>query len=328
MNRQELKSNLILLLTAWIWGFGFVAQKSAADQIGPFTFNGIRFLLGSLTILPFFMFYSARRSKAAVGSGSDVSDKKNTLSTKCPVRTNPVFAGIVAGTVMCIAVSFQQIGIIDTEAGKAAFITGLYIVFVPVFGLFIGQKTRGNTWVGALMAVVGLYLLSVTGGDLATVSRGDLLEICGAFFWAIHILVIDRFVKWVDPVKLSLFQFVTCAAISLAVALVFEKIEPAMLLQAAVPILYGGVFSVGIAYTLQVIGQKHARPSHAAIVLSMESVFAAIGGLIILSENLGPRGYIGCFLMLAGMIVSQLNISRPGIKSLRYCDTSAPVSRD
>ena len=287
------RSNLLLLLAAAIWGFAFVAQRVGAKYIGSFTFNGVRFALGSLSLLPLLFFFRKKQNTASEAY----------VSTKGSIKF-----GIMAGCVLFIAASLQQIGLIDTTAGKAAFITGLYIVLVPILGILLKHNIRINTWVGVVVAVIGLYFLCVT--DDFSIGRGDILELIGAFFWAIHILLIDRFIKKVDALKLSFFQFITCSFFSLIVACVYENITIKGLLQAAIPILYGGICSVGIAYTLQVVGQKHAQPSHAAVILSMETVFASIGGFIILKENLGLRGYMGCLLMLTGMLVAQLQINK------------------
>jgi drug/metabolite transporter (DMT)-like permease len=271
MNKQELKSNILLLLAAAIWGFAFVAQRIGAQYVGSFTFNGVRFALGCLSLLPLILYFS-------------VKNKKNEEETKYENSfANAFVPGIIAGFVIFAGASLQQMGIVETTAGKAAFITGFYIVLVPVFGIFLKHRTHITTWLGVALAIIGLYLLSVTGSF--SISRGDLLEIIAAIFWASHILVIDYFTKKIDALKLSFIQFATCSILSLAFALVFEKITIASLSQALIPIIYGGIFSVGVAYTLQVVGQKHAKPSHAAIVLSMETVFASIGGILILNEN-------------------------------------------
>ena len=293
MNKQELKSSLLLLLAAAIWGFAFVAQRVGAKYLGSFTFNGLRFALGSISLIPLIIYFSKNPNE-------DSKEDKHWNSA--------MPAGIVAGCVLFCAASLQQVGIIYTSAGKAGFITGLYIVLVPIFGIALKQRTNLNTWLGAILAVIGLYLLSVN--ENFSIAKGDLLEIAGAVFWAIHILVIDHFTRKVDALKLSFVQFATCSILSLTAALIFEKITLTGISQALIPILYGGICSVGIAYTLQVVGQKHAKPSHAAIVLSMESVFASIGGLIILHENLGIRGYLGCALMLSGMLISQLKSNK------------------
>jgi drug/metabolite transporter (DMT)-like permease len=280
---------LILLLAAAIWGFAFVAQRVGAKYVGSFTFNGVRFALGSLSLVPLILYFNKRPSE---DKGID-----NTMKAALPI-------GLIAGCAIFLGASLQQIGLVYTTAGKAGFITGLYIVLVPVFGIFLKHTIKLSTWLGVALAVGGLYLLSVT--ENFTIGKGDLFEIAGSVFWASHILLIDRFAGKVSALKLSFIQFVTCSILSLAAALIFEKITLYGLTQALIPILYGGICSVGVAYTLQVIGQQHAKPSHAAIVLSMESVFASIGGAIILNETLGIRGSIGCLLMLLGMLLSQV----------------------
>ncbi len=290
MQKQELRANLMLLLAAAIWGFAFVAQRIGAQYLGSFTFNGVRFILGSLSLLP--LVYATAKPAPAAGSSQPQHP------------TGVLTAGVIAGTVLFLGTSLQQIGLVDTSAGKAAFITGLYIVIVPLMGLFLKQRLPVSAWIGILLATVGMYFLSVTAGF--TIAVSDLVVLAGSFCWALHILVIDHFSKRVDAMKLCIAQFLTCAVLSMTVAVCSEKITVPALTQALIPLLYGGICSVGIAYTLQVVGQKHAKPAHAALVLSMEGVFAALGGWLILHENLGIRGYLGCLLMFAGMIVSQM----------------------
>ena len=204
---------------------------------------------------------------------------------------------------MFIAASLQQVGLIYTTAAKAGFITSLYIVLVPILGIFLKQKTYPTTWIGAVTAAVGLYFISIN--EDFTIQFGDLLQLIGAFFWAAHIQVIDKFVKNVNAIKLSSVQFAVCSVLSIVTAIIFEDISIIGIYDALVPILYGGIMSVGVAYTLQAVGQRHAKPSHAAIALSMEAVFAAIGGILILNETMPMRGYLGSALMLAGMLITQ-----------------------
>jgi len=284
-----MRSNLLLMLTAAIWGFAFVAQRVGMQYVGAFTFNGVRFALGSISLIPLLIYF---KNKKAAGTEEDTAP------------ASALIPGLIAGTVLFLAASLQQVGLAYTTAGKAAFITGLYIVLVPLFGIFLKHRIRLSTWAGVILAVVGLYFLSVN--EDFSIAKGDFLEIIGALFWAAHILTIDYFTKKVDALKLSFVQFAACAALSMIVALIYEDISLSGLNQALIPILYGGLFSVGIAYTLQVVAQKHAKPSHAAIILSMESVFAALGGALLLNENLGARGYLGCALMFAGMILTQV----------------------
>lgn len=281
-----MRDNLLLLLAAAIWGFAFVAQRLGMDYVGPYTFNGIRFALGSLSLLPLIYYLN----------NSGKSEEPNFLFT--------VRIGTLAGLVLFIAASLQQIGLLYTTAGKAAFITCLYIVLVPLAGLFLRQKVSLYTWLGCFLAIAGLYLLCIR--EEFAISYGDLLELTGALFWTAHILIIDRYANQVNALKLSSCQFAVCSALSLVVAFSFETISLNGIYQAAIPILYGGLFSVGVAYTLQVIGQKNASPSHAAIILSMETVFAAIGGYLIIDEQLSNAELLGCALMLTGMLISQL----------------------
>lgn len=295
---KEIKSVFILLLTAAIWGFAFVAQRIGMDFLGAFTFNGIRFAMGSISLLPVIYFFN-KKSKVENSAERVDADIKTTIK-----------AGMIAGIVLYIAASLQQVGLIYTTAAKAGFITSLYIVLVPILGIFLKQKTRSTTWIGAVTAAVGLYFLSIN--ENLTIEFGDLLQIIGAFFWAAHIQLIDKFVKNVDAIKLSSVQFATCSVLSLITAFIYEDVNMSGIIDAIVPLLYGGIMSAGVAYTLQAVGQRNAKPSHAAIALSMEAVFAAIGGILLLDETLPLRGYFGCALMLAGMLISQTeNIKRP-----------------
>jgi drug/metabolite transporter (DMT)-like permease len=298
MKSQQLRSSILLLLAALIWGFSFVAQKTSMDYIGPFTFNGIRFILGSLSLLPLILIFSKKPSASSVPSIG--SDRKQTVQ-----------AGLKVGLVLFVGASLQQIGLIYTTAGKAAFITGLYIVIVPLLGLFVKQRLNINMGLGAVIAALGLYFLSIT--DRFTLSLGDLLELIGALFWSIHILLIDRYAQKIDLLKLSLLQMVTCGVLSLSVAVFTETIAWSSIEQALIPLVYGGVFSAGVAYTLQIVGQKNAKPAQAAIILSMEAVFAALGGYLLLHEHMSTRGLMGCLLMLIGMLLPQL----PRIRLLR-----------
>lgn len=289
-----MKSNILLLITAMLWGFAFVAQRSGMEYLGPFTFNAIRFALGGISLVPLLLLNQNRKF-----------GNKNFL----PLLSDKILlkGGIVAGIIIFFGASFQQSGIVYTSAGKAGFITGLYIILVPILGLMFKQKTSSGTWIGAFVAVVGLYLLSVKS-DLS-IGLGDLLVLVSAFFWAVHVLWISWVSPKTDPIQLAFFQFMICSILSLLTALVTEVSTLQNIIDATVPILYAGVISVGIAYTLQVVAQRDAHPSHAAIIMSLESVFAVIGGWIVLSEGIALRGLIGCALMLAGMIISQIKLT-------------------
>ncbi|WP_179117750.1 DMT family transporter [Clostridium sp. BL-8] len=289
-------SNLLLLLTAAIWGFAFVAQRVGSQYVGAFTFNGIRFALGSISLVPL-IFYLDKRRKNTEAANDDIE-----------VRTkNILIPGILVGTVAYAGSTLQQIGLIYTTAGKAGFITGFYMIIVPIIGIFLGVKITKNSWFGIGLAVIGLYFLSVN--ENFSVNYGDLLEIIGSIFWAVHILTIDHFSKKVDCLKLSCIQFATCSILSLVSAVIFEPIAINGIREALIPILYGGLLSVGVAYTLQVVAQKNANPAHAGIIMSMESVFGAIGGALMLGETMSIRGYLGCLLIIGGIIISQIKFS-------------------
>jgi drug/metabolite transporter (DMT)-like permease len=288
MNSEHVKSNLLLLLTATIWGFAFVAQRAGMEHIGPFAFNGIRFALGGASLFPLIYYYN----------------RKNPGTH----RGEPILrSGLAAGAILFIGSTLQQTGIVYTTAGKAGFITGFYVVLVPVIGIFLRQKITVPMWTGALLTMAGLYLLGVSGKF--SVQLGDVLEFAGAFFWAAHVQLIGVLSKKCDTIRLSCVQFFVCSILSLATAGIFETTTVSSVQGALAPILYGGLMSVGIAYTLQVVAQRHAVPSHAAIIMSLESVFAAIGGWLILSETMSVRNITGCAIMLAGMILSQLDFS-------------------
>lgn len=300
MDTRTFKADALLLLTATIWGFAFVAQRVGMEYVGPFTFNGIRFALGSLSLLPVLLIGAAKRD-----------------TPPATVRTSfkpMLIGGASAGMVLFAGASLQQIGIVYTTAGKAGFITGLYVVLVPILGLFWRQRPPVCTWVGALSAAIGLYLLSVT--EQFRLAFGDFLVLLGAFFWAGHVLIIGWLSPRMSPFKLAFSQFTVCSLLSLLAAIFLEEIAVSGLLKASLPLLYGGVVSVGVAYTLQVVAQRDARPAHAGILLSMETVFAALGGYVFLGETLSTRALVGCSLMLSGMLISQLSIYFDRISTL------------
>ncbi|MBB6480991.1 DMT family transporter [Spirochaeta isovalerica] len=292
MEKKTLRSDILLILTSAIWGFAFVAQLVGMDHIGPYLYNAIRFALGSLSLMPLILFFGKNRREAYKSSGLN--------------RKGVLIAGIAAGTVLFLGASLQQVGLQYTTAGKAGFITGLYVILVPILGIALSHRTGLPTWIGAFFAAAGLYLISVKGGF--QIGRGDLLILACSLFFAIHVLTIDHFSRKIDPLVLSAIQFAVCSFYSFAVAVFREPIILEDILQATIPILYGGLGSVGIAYTLQVVAQKDAPPAHSAIIMSLESVFAVIGGIIFLAEGMSLRGYIGCGLMLLGMLASQWDV--------------------
>jgi drug/metabolite transporter (DMT)-like permease len=303
--RTVLANDSLLLLTAVIWGMAFVAQRMGMEHIGPFTYNAVRFALGALSLVPLILVRRARTHGAggpARAAAAPAPAAGGFAGGAAPVGS--LAAGLLAGGVLFVGASLQQIGLVFTTAGKAGFITGLYVVLVPLAGLLWGQRAGWSAWAGAVLSVAGLFLLSVTAAF--AIERGDLFVLVGAFFWAAHVQVVGWLSPRTDPVKLSCVQFAVCSLASAGGTLLSERVVPAGILAAAWPIVYGGVLSVGIAYTLQVVAQRRAPPAHAAILLSLESVFAAIGGGLVLGERLGARGVAGCAIMFAGMILSQV----------------------
>lgn len=289
--KVKVQSTVLLFLTAIIWGFAFVAQRVGADYVGTFTFNGIRFLLGSFSLIPVILIFER-----------EAADKKKLLKT--------FYISLAAGTVLFIAASLQQYGVeLTGSAGKAGFLTGLYTVLVPVFRFFLGKKTSVLTFIGAFFAVGGLFFLCMTGNSVSF-GKGDIVLIIGAVFWAFHILIIDKFVNDVSPLKFSMMQFFVCGVLSVIGALLTETVEISSVKAAAVPILYGGIMSVGVAYTCQILGQKHSDPTFASIVFSTESVFSAVGGALLLNEIMTGRGYFGCALIFVGIVLSQINLQQ------------------
>ncbi len=301
---KKFQSNLLLVVTAMIWGFAFAAQRMGADHIQPFGFNGIRFMLGAISLVPVILIFENKEQEKQV--------HKEKLSTT-------LFAGVIAGLLLFTASALQQFGIVITQsAGKASFMTGLYTVMVPVFGIFLGRKTNINIWIGAVLAVVGMFFLCIVDEKWRVnwiLSIGDIILFFNAVFWAFHIIVIDRFVSRIYSLRFAFTQFVFCGALSFVLALFMETLTLDMIKLAVIPILYCGLMSVGVAYTCQIIGQKHADPTYASIILSTESLFGSIGGVILLNETMTKQGYFGCALIFAGVIVSQI-VFKKKVKTL------------
>jgi drug/metabolite transporter (DMT)-like permease len=287
------KSNALLFLAAAIWGFAFVAQRAGMEYVGPFTFNAVRFCLGGIVLIPLLL---------RGGGRVNIED-----GSPHPMRTGGILlGGGLAGLFLFLGASLQQMGIVHTTAGKAGFITGLYVIIVPIMGLCWGRRSGLGTWLGATLAIAGLYFLSIT--EHFTISTGDLLVLLGAFVWAGHVHIIGWLSPRIDSIRLAFLQFMACSALSLIAAAFTENITMPGLQGAAIPILYAGLISSGVAYTLQVVAQRKVRPAHAAIILSLEAVFAVLGGWLMLEEVLTSRELLGCVLMLSGMFVSQLGI--------------------
>ncbi|MDR1215261.1 MAG: DMT family transporter [Treponema sp.] len=324
MNKKALRADILLLLTALIWGSGFVAQRSGMEYVGPFTYNAVRFCLGSLSLFPI-MFYRAKKNLTEHADGS-----WKTL----------FLSSLAAGTCLFLGVTLQQIGLMFTTAGNAAFITGFYAVLTPIFGGFWGRKTGAWTWVGALFTLAGLYFMSAAD-NIHSINVGDIFAFISAFFWTAHVLLIDRLVLRNDPIRLSAGQFAVCGLFCFPFVFLIEphisvfvaNIAPTLLekgtfawlpitdivaglvsastidiINLLIPILYGGLAAVGIAYTLQVIAQRDAPPAHATIILCFEGCFGALSGILILAEPIGRWTLLGFALMLIGMLLSQWEV--------------------
>jgi drug/metabolite transporter (DMT)-like permease len=285
---RTLKSDLLLLVAAVIWGTTFVAQRMGMDHIGPMTYNALRFALGAVTLLPLMLVLRTN-------GGPAVRPRDGRLL---------LYGGILAGLALFGGASMQQMGLVYTTAGKGAFITSLYVVLVPMAGLFLGHRSGPAVWLGAGLALAGLYLLSVT--ESFDIGRGDLFVLIGAVFWAVHVHLIGYLARRTNPLHVACIQFLACSVLSLLAAVRFEQIALPAIRDATIPILYGGVLSAGVAFTLQIVCQRTSPPAHAALVMSLETVFAVLGGYLILNERLGPRDLAGCALMFAGLIVVQL----------------------
>ena len=287
-----LRANLLLLLTACIWGFGFIPQRIAMDHMGPYFFNALRFLLGALSLLPICWILRKKKVETKAAGGG---------------KQFWVFGGII-GCILFGGAALQQVGLQYTTAGKAGFITGLYLVLVPIIGFFLRQRIGSLTVFGATLATGGLYFLTVKEGF--AIGKGDALMLVGALFWAVHVQVVGHASKKVDPLRLALVQYVICSTLNFIVALSVEDIALQSIADAYDSILYCGIISVGVAYTLQIIAQQHVDPSRAAILMSLEAVFAVLGGWLMLDEILSNRELFGCILMFAGMLLSQIPVKK------------------
>ncbi|MBQ8861240.1 MAG: DMT family transporter [Clostridia bacterium] len=282
----------ILLLAAIIWGFAFVAQSEGMEKVGAFTFQATRMLLAALVLLPTSLVFDKIREKNS-GKRRAFMDKKT------------LFAGMVCGVFLFGAASLQQIGIMYTSVGHAGFLTALYLLLVPVLGLFMGKKVGARIWFCIALALAGLYLLFMTGEGFS-VSLGDVLVMLCALVFAFHIIAVDKLAGELDGVKVSLVQMAFAGLVSLVCALIFEETNVSDIAASWLPISYAGVLSCGVAYTLQIVGQKYAEPTVASIVMSLESVFAVLGGMIFLFDIPSLTEFAGCALMFAATIISQL----------------------
>ncbi len=287
--QKRLGGSLLLTATALIWGVSFVAQSVSAELVGPFTFNAVRTLLGGLVLILWLL----------AGKGKKTQRERSKGESR-----QLIAGGVCCGLALCAASNLQQIGIAYTTVGKAGFITAMYIVIVPVFGLFLGRRPGLFAWVGVAFGVMGLYFLCMT--ESFSVGRGDLCVMACALVFAVHILLIDYFSPRTDSIKLSCVQFLVCGLVSGVFALAWEEIKLSALLSAWAPILYAGVLSCGVGYTLQAVGQKSLDPTVASLILSLESVFSALAGFVLLGQRLTVRELLGCLFMSAAIVLAQL----------------------
>jgi len=287
---RRTRANLMLLLGAAIWGFAFAFQ-SMGTSVGAFTFNSTRFALGAASLLPLIA-WQDRRAGVATDEGG-----RRWRAVAVP--------GLLCGLLLFGGASLQQLALVDTTAGNAAFVTGLYVVLVPLVGVALGHRSTVNLWIGVALAVAGLYLLTMTGG-IATMNPGDLLCVISALFWTAHIIAIGHFARRTDPLRLAVAQFAANSLYGAVAAFVAEPAPFQGLDGILIPILYTGLLSVGGGYTLQVLAQRDALESHAALIMSLEAVFGVLGGALLLGERMSSTGYLGCLLMLTGIVASQL----------------------
>ena len=292
--KQQIKSSLILLLTATIWGVAFVAQSVGMEYIGPFTFNAIRCVLGGLVLIPVIL---VLKKKKETGAENQEKEDKKTLWA----------GGIACGVILCIASNLQQFGIMEASVGKSGFFTALYIVMIPVIGIFIGKRPGIKLWFCVALAVVGMYLLCMKDGSF-TIERADIMLLLCALAFSFHILVVDYFSPKVDGVKMYCIQFFVCGVLS-AVGMLFTETPDISNIQAAwLPLLYAGLLSCGVGYTLQIVGQKGINPVIASLIMSLESVISALAGWVILGQVLSPKEILGCVLMFVAIIITQIPI--------------------
>ena len=296
MKTGQMKNSLLLLLTSFIWGVAFVAQSVGGEAVGCFTFNGVRSLIGAFVLIPVIYFLDNQKKK-------ELGEEKF-LEQKGDSKTL-LLGGVCCGVMLCIASNFQQFGISFTTVGKAGFITAMYILIVPILGLFMKKKVGVKVWLGVVLATVGLYMLCMTSESFS-LSKGDFLVLICAGFFSLHILIIDYFSPKVDGVRMSCIQFFVCGIISVIIAFIFESPSLSAILSGWLPILYAGVLSCGVAYTLQIVGQKNMDPTVASLILSLESVFSVLAGWLILNQTMTLREFSGCGLMFLAIILAQL----------------------
>ena len=294
MSKTQVRNSLLLLLAAIIWGVAFVAQSVGMEYVGPFTFNAVRSLLGGIVLIPCILLLGRLNGEKNVKLLPADKKERKTLLT----------GGMLCGLFLCAASNMQQMGILYTTVGKAGFITACYIVLVPILGIFIGKKTGIGIWFSVVLAVIGLYLLCMT--DSLSFGKGDLFVLGCAVLFAGHILVIDHFTVLVDGVRMSCIQFLVSGLISAVLMLLFEEPTLAAVWEAKMPILYAGIMSCGVAYTLQIVGQKEMNPTVASLILSLESCISVLAGWMLLNQKLSARELLGCAVMFGAILIAQL----------------------
>ena len=296
---KKMQSNILLLLTAIIWGSAYVAQKSGMDYVEPFTFNGIRTFIGGLVLIPVIFFMEKKNPPEEISREEKTKKNKELL-----------IGGICCGLALFAASSLQQFGVSYTTAGKAGFITTLYVVFVPIISVLLRKKVRPIMWLCVAMGAVGLYLLCMTDASFR-LTFGDTLVLLCAVAFAVHILTVDHFSPKMDGIKLSCIQFLTVGIVSMVCMFIFEHPDIHAILDCAVPLLYAGVLSCGLGFTFQVVAQKHAEPTVASLLMSLESVFAVVFGALLLHETMSMRELSGCLIIFIAVIISQLPEKKP-----------------
>lgn len=303
MDREKMCGNIMLVVTALIWGLAFVAQRVGMEYVKPFTFNAARFLIGGLVLIPY-IFWFKKGGKFRLAD-MNAADREMAAADRRQRRRYGIRGGICCGTALFVASSFQQFGVAQTSVGKAGFITSLYIIIVPVLGIFMNKKAGVPVWFSVAAATAGMYLLCMSGGNVS-ISRGDLyMFICSVCF-SFHILIIDYFSPKADGAFLSCIQFFAAGFMSLLLSLVLENPTMTSLMAAWAPVLYAGVMSCGMAYTLQVVAQKDTDPVIASLILSLESVFSLLAGWVILGQSLNKRELFGCVLVFGAILMAQL----------------------
>ena len=296
MSAKHSKNFILLFLTALIWGVAFVAQGVAMDYIGPYTFNAVRSLLGGIVLVPCVFLFGQKKKT--------VKDEDPSKGTAVDRPGDMITGGLLCGIMLFLSTTLQQVGIQYTTVAKAGFITALYIILVPILGIFLKKRVSFQIWISVVIAIIGLYLLCMKGSF--HLGQGDFLTLVCSLCFALHILVIDHFTDKVSGVKLSCIQFFVCGLLSCILMFLFEKPAVSDILSAWLPIVYAGVFSSGVAYTLQIIGQKGTDPTIASLILSLESVVSVLAGWIILGQSLTPREILGCLLMFGAIILAQV----------------------